>query len=621
MKRLLAGIVFGFCLALFSASTGLAADCQFVLGFKTIRDLIGHDTVGECLDSEHYNAIGDSVQHTTGGLLAWRKADNWTAFTDGYRTWVNGPNGLQQRLNTERFEWEADYAEITGQAAASALTRDSLRNAEYAANFPSYGTLQRDRIGAQDPLAFGDLNGDGIEDAAVVLLLVDGNAGHRYLAAVLNENGAPRHVASVFLGLNIGIDSVTIADGVVTLQTKQLGPNDPTCCPTKEVVATFRLNDNDWKLVAETPPGQVTANFNVHADANTIATALEALRSTELGETVAAWFLDSGGSVTFDDSPFQNLADIPEIPFAIALDLQENAINIESAHRGESAEAVAAWLAGSMTQSISLMLEGDPSSVAACFDLIQLAYHARAAVWYEFYGDEGKPNPNSQQAFLNQNLQRATNGILAGWVRDIPFYREFCGQFAAPPTPTPVPTAIPLTRIPAPRTTPISRPPVEDTSCLSAAELDYLLAFQASFWESTRESSNTWITTEHAAGTAYFGEADITGISTERTVAISLLQLQAVEALRLHGAAVYAAIDSLPSPPTTRTAQLLELAVQSYQAVEAGYFSLLELNDSPLWIYIRVASLRLSSLGVETFEDLLGIALQFDTLAAKARCQ
>ena len=98
------------CWLLLGASTVAAADCQFVLGFNTLRDLIGHDIVGECLENEHYNEIGDSVQQTTGGLMAWRKADNWTAFTDGYRTWVNGPNGLQQRLNTERFEWEADYA-------------------------------------------------------------------------------------------------------------------------------------------------------------------------------------------------------------------------------------------------------------------------------------------------------------------------------------------------------------------------------------------------------------------------------------------------------------------------------------------------------------------------------
>ena len=92
------------------ATTHATNHCEFRLGFKTLRDLIGHDIVGKCLENEHYNEIGDSNQQTTGGLMAWRKADNWTAFTDGYRTWINGPNGLAQRLNTERFPWEADYA-------------------------------------------------------------------------------------------------------------------------------------------------------------------------------------------------------------------------------------------------------------------------------------------------------------------------------------------------------------------------------------------------------------------------------------------------------------------------------------------------------------------------------
>ena len=87
-----------------------AVECQFVLGFKTLRDLIGYDIVGECLENQHHGANGETLQQTTGGLLVWRKADNWTAFTDGYRTWINGPNGLVMRLNTERFAWEADYA-------------------------------------------------------------------------------------------------------------------------------------------------------------------------------------------------------------------------------------------------------------------------------------------------------------------------------------------------------------------------------------------------------------------------------------------------------------------------------------------------------------------------------
>jgi hypothetical protein len=53
---------------------------------------------------------GNAAQRTTRGLLVWRKADNWTAFTDGFRTWIGGPAGLETRLNTQRFAWEADAA-------------------------------------------------------------------------------------------------------------------------------------------------------------------------------------------------------------------------------------------------------------------------------------------------------------------------------------------------------------------------------------------------------------------------------------------------------------------------------------------------------------------------------
>lgn len=85
-----------------------APGCQFILGFETLRNLIGPAIVGQCLEDQRFAANGDAQQQTTGGLMAWRKADNWTAFTDGYRTWLNGPNGLQSRLNTERFAWEGD---------------------------------------------------------------------------------------------------------------------------------------------------------------------------------------------------------------------------------------------------------------------------------------------------------------------------------------------------------------------------------------------------------------------------------------------------------------------------------------------------------------------------------
>ncbi len=84
-----------------------AADTpRFVLGFKLLADQIP-DIVGTPLEDEHFNPDnGDSLQQTTKGLMVWRKYDNWTAFTNGYETWINGPEGVQSRLNGQLLPWE-----------------------------------------------------------------------------------------------------------------------------------------------------------------------------------------------------------------------------------------------------------------------------------------------------------------------------------------------------------------------------------------------------------------------------------------------------------------------------------------------------------------------------------
>jgi hypothetical protein len=96
----------------------LAAPCQFVLGFAQMAAAVAE--VGQCKEDQHFAPNGDAQQATTGGLLAWRKADNGTAFTDGYRTWLMGPHGLQRRLNTEQFAWEQQaVSPPTPQSASS----------------------------------------------------------------------------------------------------------------------------------------------------------------------------------------------------------------------------------------------------------------------------------------------------------------------------------------------------------------------------------------------------------------------------------------------------------------------------------------------------------------------
>ena len=81
-----------------------AQTCEFHSGFRTLRDLLP-DLVGECLENERTTVEG-TQQRTTGGLLVWRQADNWTAFTDGYRTWSISPQGLQQQSNAASFGWQ-----------------------------------------------------------------------------------------------------------------------------------------------------------------------------------------------------------------------------------------------------------------------------------------------------------------------------------------------------------------------------------------------------------------------------------------------------------------------------------------------------------------------------------
>ena len=107
-RRLLASLAFvPWIIGAGSVHAQVATNCQYVLGFATLHTIDAAD-IGDCLDNQAFAGNGDAQQHTANGLMVWRKADNWTAFTNGYWTWINGPNGLAKRLNSQRFSWEAN---------------------------------------------------------------------------------------------------------------------------------------------------------------------------------------------------------------------------------------------------------------------------------------------------------------------------------------------------------------------------------------------------------------------------------------------------------------------------------------------------------------------------------
>ncbi len=111
MRHSLVALIAAGLLLLFVVPTATAAGCKLAAGFAMLTALIdeteGPDKVGVCLENRHVNPEnGDILQQTTGGLLVRRAADNRAAFTDGHRTWISGPHGLQARLNTEQLDWE-----------------------------------------------------------------------------------------------------------------------------------------------------------------------------------------------------------------------------------------------------------------------------------------------------------------------------------------------------------------------------------------------------------------------------------------------------------------------------------------------------------------------------------
>jgi len=103
---------------------------------------------------------------------------------------------------------------------------------------------------AQNLTAFGDLNDDGLTDAAVILGLNTGGSGvFVYLAAVLAQDGQAVNVAVVSLGDRPDVESVQIEDGQIKLDMLTQGPDDPMCCPTQQLNLVYVLQDD--QLVEE----------------------------------------------------------------------------------------------------------------------------------------------------------------------------------------------------------------------------------------------------------------------------------------------------------------------------------------------------------------------------------
>jgi hypothetical protein len=135
------------------------------------------------------------------------------------------------------------------------MTVELLKNSEYL--IPSaYGTpvqleegVYEDRSDPnatlfvrllEENIAYGDVDGDGLEDAVIPFATNTGGSGvFMDIIVVSGESGTVGQLASAFLGDRVVLNSITAAPGIVTVNMIVSGPNDPSCCPTLEVTVPF----------------------------------------------------------------------------------------------------------------------------------------------------------------------------------------------------------------------------------------------------------------------------------------------------------------------------------------------------------------------------------------------
>ena len=148
------------------------------------------------------------------------------------------PIGLEALRNSTYQSWytESGEAQLIDGRFTTTLT---FEDGDYQ---PEAGMVLTDHI------AEGDLNGDGIPDAAAVLMSMTAQTTGRFytLHAMLGQvDGSYSEAGNDYLGDRVRIESVAIqADGTIVVDTVASGPNDPMMGPSVRVVYTFSLWSN-----------------------------------------------------------------------------------------------------------------------------------------------------------------------------------------------------------------------------------------------------------------------------------------------------------------------------------------------------------------------------------------
>ena len=167
-----------------------------------------------------------------------------------------------------------------------------------------------------DQVAVGDLNADGVPDAAVILAENSGGSGiFESLVIMLNQNGTPVQSATSLLGDRIKIIALTIQDGEIHLESLVQGPNDPMSSPSQVLSSVYRFSQG--ALLLNSLSSQ-TADGRMRTILITFPTsAVQVSSSVEVKGTMPIAPFENNLSYQITDSAGKSLA---KGPFAVQSD-------------------------------------------------------------------------------------------------------------------------------------------------------------------------------------------------------------------------------------------------------------------------------------------------------------
>ena len=139
-------------------------------------------------------------------------------------------------------------------------------------------------------VAAGDLNGDGVADAAAILITdPDGTAAFYDLYAILGEGDISVPLASVEIGDRVEIHNLTIVDGEIVLVAAVHGPDDADCCPTQVVERRYAVQEEALAQTDEQLIEAVLYGAGRIVPGGTFDPEADGTSSFTLGGTTSQW--------------------------------------------------------------------------------------------------------------------------------------------------------------------------------------------------------------------------------------------------------------------------------------------------------------------------------------------